>query len=66
MEATPDPSYYAIMADCETMAWEILDFQDGQRKYPGGVRDVLALPPGLENKSQDVLLPFAVPCVVWS
>jgi hypothetical protein len=29
-------------------------------KYPGGVQNVLALPPELETKSLDVLLPFIV------
>jgi len=44
------------------MADEILDFPDGhwQRKYPGGIRNALALPPEIEQGSLDALLPFAV------
>jgi len=63
MEATPNASasaYCDIMAECETMADEILDFPDGQRKYPGGIRNALALPPGIGQGSLDALLPFAV------
>ena len=58
MEAPPDapaPTYFEIMAAaCETMAIEILGFPDGHRRYPGGVVDALAFPPGLQNQPLDV------------
>jgi hypothetical protein len=60
MPDAPAPGFFDVTADCKTMAWEILNFPEGKSKYPGGVRDVLAVPPGLQNKSLDVLLPFAV------
>jgi hypothetical protein len=41
---------FYIMTDCENMAFEILDFSKGKSKHPGGVRDAVAFPPGLENK----------------
>jgi hypothetical protein len=50
MEVTPDApaqAYFDIMTDCEDMAIEILGFLDGQRRYPGGVRDAMAFSPGL-------------------
>jgi hypothetical protein len=45
------------MADCERVAWEILSFTDGKSKYPGGVRDILAVPLGLENNHRTVCYP---------
>jgi hypothetical protein len=46
------------MADCETVAWEILSFTDGESKYPGGVQDILAVPLGLENNDRTVCYPM--------
>lgn len=63
MEVTldaPASTYIDVMTDCESLAVEFLDFPEGKSKYPGGVRDILAFPPWLENKSLDVLLPFTV------
>jgi hypothetical protein len=63
MEATPDApasTYIDVMAECEILADEILDFPDGLRRYPGGLRDALALPHGMEQGSRDDLLPCAV------
>jgi hypothetical protein len=67
MEVTPDtpaPAYFDFMTDCEinseNMAMAILFFPDGKHIYSGNVQDVFALPPVLENKPLDVMLPFAV------
>ncbi len=65
MEATldaPASTYVDVMTDCECLpvAVDFLDFPEGKSKYLGGVRDILACPPGLENKSLDVLLPFTI------
>jgi hypothetical protein len=56
----PAPTYIDVMAECESLASEILTFPDGKSSYPGGIRDALALPPGMEQGTWDVLLPFAV------
>ena len=63
MQATPDvpaSTYIDIMAECEILADEILDFPDGQRRYPGGLREALAFPPRMEQGSRDDLLLLAV------
>ena len=62
MAAAPDaPTYFDIMAECEAMADEILDYPGGKSRFPGGIRDALAFPHGIVgNPSVDDLLPFAV------
>ena len=62
MAAAPDaPTYFDIMAECEAMADEILEYPAGLLRFPGGIPDALAFPPGnVGNQSVDDLLPFAV------
>jgi hypothetical protein len=53
MEVTldaPASTYIDVMTDCESLVVEFLDFPEGKSKYPGGVQDILAFPPWLENK----------------
>jgi hypothetical protein len=63
MEATPDvpaSTYIDVMAECEILADEILDFPDGQRRYTGCLGEALAFHPRMEQGSRDDLLLLAV------
>ncbi len=63
MQATldvPASTYIDVMAECEILADEILDFPDCQCRYPGCLRETLAFPPWMEQGSRDDLLLLAV------